>query len=255
MLFCVWAGGWWFVALTALACLGLGMEWTAMCGFDVRVFPGWALPLAAAIVAVLSAMGEPRDAFLFAAGGAAIAAVWTAPLLGAAVRPNRYALILGFPYICLAAIALPWLRADPATGWANTLFVLVVVWSSDIGAYMAGRLFGGPRLAPAISPGKTWSGAAGGLISAVLAAFGVAACFSAEFSPSHVFVAAAGLGIVSQAGDLLESAVKRHFGVKDSGHLIPGHGGLLDRLDALIAVAPAAALLAYSVGRGVVLWR
>ena len=255
MLFCVWAGGWWFAGLTAAAGLGLGMEWTAMCGFNVRVFPGWALPLGAAIVAILAATGEPRDAFLCAVAGAAIAAVWTAPILGATDRPHRFALVLGFPYICLAALALPWLRADPAVGWANTLFVLVVVWSSDIGAYAFGRLFGGPKLAPAISPGKTWSGAVGGLISAALGAFAIAACFSLEFSSSHVLVASVGLGVVSQTGDLLESAAKRHFGVKDSGHLIPGLGVLLDRLDALIMVAPAAALIAYSVGRGVVLWR
>jgi phosphatidate cytidylyltransferase len=113
----------------------------------------------------------------------------------------------------------------------------------------------GPKLAPAISPGKTWSGAVGGLVFAGLAGVIVAACFSSEFSPSHTAELAVGLGIVSQAGDLLESVLKRHFGVKDSGHIIPGHGGLLDRVDALLAVAPAAALLATFVGRGVVLWR
>jgi phosphatidate cytidylyltransferase len=152
-------------------------------------------------------------------------------------------------------VALLWLRADPRAGFANTLFVLAIVWGSDIGAYMVGRLVGGPRFAPAISPGKTWSGAAGGLVSAALAGLLVAACFSSDFSPSHVMELAIGLGIVSQAGDLLESVLKRRFGVKDSGSIIPGHGGLLDRVDALLAVAPVAVLLALSVGRGVVLWR
>ena len=140
-------------------------------------------------------------------------------------------------------------------GLANTLFALAIVWGSDIGAYVVGRLVGGPKLAPAISPGKTWSGAAGGLVSAALAGLAVAACFSTGFSPSHVIGLALGLGIISQAGDLLESALKRHFGVKDFGRIIPGHGGLLDRIDALLAVAPAAAVLAFTVGRGVVLWR
>ena len=172
-----------------------------------------------------------------------------------ALPSSRLTLAWGFPYLGLAAVALLWLRTDPVAGWPNTLFVLSVIWASDIGAYMAGRLAGGPKLAPSISPGKTWSGAVGGLIGAVLAAQGVAACFSSGFSPSHVAGLALGLSVVSQAGDLLESALKRHFGVKDSGHVIPGHGGLLDRLDALLTVAPAAALLAFSVGRGVVLWR
>jgi phosphatidate cytidylyltransferase len=113
------------------------------------------------------------------------------------------------------------------------IFLLAVVWSSDIGAYLAGRLIGGPKLAPRISPGKTWSGAAGG-VAAVLAV-GVAAAALWPVPAAPVVAAAAVLGVAAQAGDLLESAVKRHFGVKDSGRLIPGHGGLLDRLDGLMA--------------------
>jgi phosphatidate cytidylyltransferase len=168
---------------------------------------------------------------------------------------DKFALAFGVPYLGLAAVALPWLRADPEVGLRNTLFVLAIVWSSDIGAYMVGRLLGGPKLAPAVSPGKTWSGAAGGLLSAVLGGTAVAACSAPEISAFHVIGPAMVLGVISQAGDLLESAIKRHFGVKDSGRIIPGHGGLLDRLDALLAVAPVAALLALTVGRGVVLWR
>ena len=264
VLFCVWSGGWWFAAPMAAAAVGLGMEWATLCGFQVRVWPGWVLPVAMGLTALVAGFGETRDAFLFAIAGAAITAVWAMPGGAPARAPggannarpdSRAALLLGFPYIGLAAIALLWLRADPAVGWPNMLFVLAVVWSSDIGAYMIGRLVGGPRLAPAISPGKTWSGAIGGLIAASLAGLAAAACFSSQFSPSHVVAVTIGLGLVSQAGDLLESAAKRHFGVKDSGHVIPGHGGLLDRLDALLTVAPVAAMLAFSVGRGVVLWR
>jgi phosphatidate cytidylyltransferase len=170
-------------------------------------------------------------------------------------RPYQFALAFGVPYLGLAAVALPWLRADPWVGQRDTLFVLSVVWASDIGAYMVGRLLRGPKLAPAISPGKTWSGAAGGLICAVLGGAAVAACTTPDIPVFHVIGPAVVLGIISQAGDLFESAIKRHFGVKDSGRIIPGHGGLLDRLDALLAVAPVAALLALTVGRGVVLWR
>jgi phosphatidate cytidylyltransferase len=162
----------------------------------------------------------------------------------------------GCAYILLAAIGLVWLRADSATGRADWLFLVALVWASDIGAYVAGRAIGGPRLAPRISPGKTVSGALGGLLAAVLvgivAALSLAASYSA--SPWRAALLAGLLGVVAQAGDLGESYVKRHFGVKDSGRLIPGHGGLLDRLDALLAVALAASLLALIEGRGVVLW-
>jgi len=145
---------------------------------------------------------------------------------------------------------LAWLRTG---GWGNVLFVLLVVWATDIGAYLIGRFGGGPRLAPRISPGKTWSGAAGGLASALAVGLGTA-LFSQAPLAGALFVAA-GFSVAAQAGDLLESGMKRHFGVKDSGRLIPGHGGLLDRLDGLLAAAPVAALLAAAFGRGVELWR
>jgi phosphatidate cytidylyltransferase len=154
----------------------------------------------------------------------------------------------------LAAAALIWLRADQEVGRANVLFLMLVVWATDTGAYAAGRLAGGPKLCPRISPRKTWAGAGGGVACAMTVGFVVAHIVSQGLVP-HALVAAAGLSVVAQAGDLLESAVKRHFGVKDSGHLIPGHGGFLDRLDGFLAVAPVAALLASAFGRGAVLWQ
>jgi phosphatidate cytidylyltransferase len=165
-------------------------------------------------------------------------------------------LVAGAAYILLAAGGLIWLRADPVAGRANLVFLLVLVWASDIGAYVAGRAIGGPRLAPRISPGKTVAGALGGLLAAVT--FGVIAALP-TYAPTYAVPWRAGvlaglLGVVAQGGDLGESFVKRYFGVKDSGRLIPGHGGLLDRLDALMAVALAASLLALVEGRGVVLW-
>ncbi len=147
----------------------------------------------------------------------------------------------------VAAAALVWLRADPSAGRGNVLFVIVLVWATDIGAYLAGRLIGGPRLAPAISPGKTWSGAVGGLLAA-----GVVGILAGGLAAGGI---AGLLSLVAQAGDLAESAAKRRAGVKDSGHLIPGHGGLLDRLDGLLAAGPAAALLALIAGPGVALWQ
>jgi phosphatidate cytidylyltransferase len=168
-------------------------------------------------------------------------------------EPGTLTLTAGVVYILTAAAALLWLRSDAAAGSANVLFVVLTVWATDTGAYLCGRLIGGAKLAPAVSPGKTWSGAAGGLACALGVGLG-----AAELTESPVWRAlalAAGLSVAAQAGDLLESGIKRHFGVKDSSHLIPGHGGLLDRLDGLLAAAPVAALLAVAVGRGVELWR
>jgi phosphatidate cytidylyltransferase len=151
-------------------------------------------------------------------------------------------------------VALVWLRDDPVAGRADILFLVLTVWAGDIGAYLVGRWIGGPRMAPRISPGKTWSGAAGGLIGGCLCGLAVAHLSPAPSTDWRVIAVAALLGVTAQAGDLLESLIKRGFGVKDSGRTIPGHGGLLDRLDGLLIAAPVAALLALAVGRGVVLW-
>ena len=157
-------------------------------------------------------------------------------------------------YIGAAYLSLLMLRHAPR-GFADVLLVVLVVWASDIGAYMFGRMLGGPRLAPRLSPSKTWSGAVGGLACSICVGMAVASGFGTP--PMRLFTAAwlsALLCLVSQAGDLLESAVKRHFGKKDSGRLIPGHGGLLDRLDGLIAAAPAAFVLSLFCVPGGALW-
>jgi phosphatidate cytidylyltransferase len=185
---------------------------------------------------------------------AGLAVEWLSLLGAGQRRPSPSLLAAGFGYVVVAAAALLWLRSDPVAGRADVLFVLCVVWSNDVGAYMLGRWIGGPRLAPRISPKKTWSGALGGLLAAIAVGL-LAAQVLADAPPWRAIPAAATLGVVAQGGDLLESFVKRRLEVKDSGHLIPGHGGLFDRLDALLAAAPVAALLAHIVGRGVVLWQ
>lgn len=187
---------------------------------------------------------------LVAAATAGLIAEWG--LLSGRLRaPLVFA--TGLIYILLAATALLWLRADARVGRANVLFVLLAVWATDIGAYLIGRLAGGVPLAPSISPAKTWSGAVGGLACALGVGIGAA---EISLGPVWRALAVAGsLSIAAQAGDLLESGVKRHLGVKDSSRLIPGHGGLLDRLDGLLAAAPIAGLLAAALGRGVELWR
>jgi phosphatidate cytidylyltransferase len=161
----------------------------------------------------------------------------------------------GVAYVLLAGVALLWLRADPVAGRADVLFLLLVVWAGDIGAYLVGRWIGGPRLAPRISPGKTWSGSLGGLIAAIAVGVLTAHLMSGNLTIWRSALIAGLLEVVAQGGDLLESYVKRRLQVKDSGHLIPGHGGLFDRLDGVLAAAPMAALLALTLGRGVVLWQ
>ncbi len=151
------------------------------------------------------------------------------------------------------------LRSDPEFGLPAVLFLFAVVWSTDILGYFVGRTIGGPRLAPHISPKKTWSGACGGALGALAA--GIAVVYIAGGTALlPVACVAFVLSIASQAGDLFESAVKRRFGVKDASHVIPGHGGLMDRLDGFIAASGVAALVGIMRGgldasaRGLLLW-
>ncbi|CAH2599012.1 Phosphatidate cytidylyltransferase [Rhodovastum atsumiense] len=241
---CLWVGGSWWTALVGLAALGLGIEWVQLSGGRLTRVSGLAVPLSVLVAGAAVVEGHPPIALSLI--GICFLLVWW--------YGRRQGLAAGVPYLGLATAALLWLRADPEVGRVNLLFLLCVVWASDIGAYVAGRLIGGPKLAPSISPGKTWSGAVGGLIAALAIGGGVA-LLAGGGGLVHVLAAAAMVGIAAQLGDLLESGIKRHYGVKDSGRLIPGHGGLLDRLDGLIIAAPVAALLVMSLGRGVVLWQ
>ncbi len=161
---------------------------------------------------------------------------------------------LGLVYVAVPSVALVLLRqaAAPA-GWGAILFIFVVVWATDIAAYFAGRGFGGPKLWLRVSPKKTWSGAIGG-VAAALVAGGATAALVGTGSFSAGVLLAAPLSIAAQAGDLLESAMKRRFGVKDSGTIIPGHGGVLDRVDGLFGAAALAwGLAALGLGAGILL--
>ena len=242
-LLCVWLGAEAWTALMAAAAIGLGMEWSALCGLLPWRMPGLSVPLVLVLAGTASVLDHERVALMLLVVGAL--AVWRI----AARRP----LAAGVLYVGIPVTALIWLRGTDSVGRADVLFLVFVVWASDIGAYAFGRAFGGPKLAPAISPGKTWSGAAGGLLAAMLIGEAVAGALSPSALGRAASVACA-LGIASQAGDLLESWIKRRFNVKDSGRLIPGHGGLLDRLDGLLAAAPVAAVLAMLLGRESVLW-
>jgi phosphatidate cytidylyltransferase len=251
---CIWLGAEAWVALMALAVVLLAWEWVRLCGFSTRRLPGLAVP-----VMVLSAGALAVDAawtWAMALLVAGFATLWVIGRPAAEPRARSGAwLSFGVLYIGLAGIALIHLRGDSVAGRGNVLFLFLVVWASDIGAYLAGRRFGGPKLAPAISPNKTWSGAAGGLASAMLVGLLAAAVIAPEgLVIGRVLLVAAVLAVLAQLGDLFESWLKRRFDVKDSSALIPGHGGLLDRLDAVLAAAPAAALFSALLGAGTALW-
>jgi phosphatidate cytidylyltransferase len=187
--------------------------------------------------------------WFYGIGDALYALAAVAVLIGMAIGRGlggRWLVALGLPYVGLTMLALAWLHDPFNGGWPALLFVFVTVWATDIGAYAVGRTFKGPRLAPAISPNKTWSGFFGGLGFAVIAALCLSLALNAS-RPIQVVALAVGLSLLGQGGDLFESAIKRRFGVKDSGNLIPGHGGILDRIDALLWAAPSFAVL-HSLG-------
>lgn len=152
-------------------------------------------------------------------------------------------------YGLAAVVSLLWLRHQPTFGRETVIWIMACVWATDVGAYFVGSIVGGAKLAPSISPNKTWSGLVGGICASAVASV---ACGFAFGIGDTVRLAAVGAAItvVAQSGDLFESAVKRRAGVKDSGHLIPGHGGLLDRIDGLIAALVAIAVIRLLVGGG-----
>ncbi len=226
------------VAVGAAAAIGLA-EWLRLVtrrSWPSRIAGGSAL----AIVSVVAAyrVGGP---------GAALACLaFAASAVGLLVRAGGSAGLLaafGLPYVGLTLVSLIWLRGSGAEGWSLVLFLFLVVWGSDIGAYAAGRSLGGPKLAPAISPNKTWAGFGGGLFLSACIAMIWNASMAQTARPLVAGLIAVGLSLLGQGGDLFESMMKRRFGVKDSGNLIPGHGGMLDRIDALLWVAPAFAAL------------
>jgi phosphatidate cytidylyltransferase len=256
---CIWLGAEAWTALMAAAAALLAWEWVRLCGFSTRRLPGVAVPVAVLAAGTLAVGSQWLAAILLlCAGAAAVGGLAARP--GAAAAGTRGGtagrwLAFGVLYIGIACIALIHLRGDAAAGRFNVLFLFLTVWASDIGAYAAGRWLGGPKLAPAVSPNKTWSGAAGGLLSAVAVGAAAAYAMAGAGVPARVLMMAGAIGVLAQAGDLFESWIKRRFDVKDSSALIPGHGGLLDRLDGVLAAAPAAAAIAVLAGRGEALWR
>ena len=241
----VYAGGTAFLAVVTALTAIVVFEWIKMS--CPRRSPGTLL-LAVATVALSGAA--------FAVWGAGIAlavGAGGAVTVGAIAKTERNSPLwtaAGVFIFVLSMVSIIWLRAEEATGLATIYWLFVVVWATDSGAYIFGKLIGGARLAPLVSPNKTWAGALGGLATGALMGVVVTIILQAvgllgsAVELPVIAVASALLSLCSQAGDLAESGVKRHFGVKDSGAWLPGHGGALDRLDSLILVAP---ILAFAV--------
>jgi phosphatidate cytidylyltransferase len=246
----IWFGSPWLPLLTAIAAAVMAWEWGRLCRWGQ--FGRTGLVLVGVVLATVAAAALATAGFALAiAVGGAGAVFWVARKrrdLG----PQWTA--FGALWVALPCICLLWLAREGPAGRATLLWVIAVVWATDIGAYAIGRTFGGPRLAPRWSPRKTWAGLVGGTFCAGLTGWVTSACLG--ISPaSPLVLVSAGLAIVAQFGDLAESLAKRRFGVKDSSGLIPGHGGLLDRLDGLLAVMPVVALLTLIDGRSVLAWR
>jgi phosphatidate cytidylyltransferase len=245
-----WAGGWFWVLLVSFGAIGLYIEWLIVVGLasEKRIAITGIAALACAAPAI--ALGRLDIALgTIVVGGFAVVAL---------SRERRGWAAAGFCYAAAAQLASVLVRFDAVAGFAALIMVLLVVWVTDIGGYFAGRGIGGPKLWPRVSPKKTWAGAFGGFVASLAVAGVMASSGLGRMAP--LLLLGAVLSVSSQLGDLFESAVKRRFGVKDSSHIIPGHGGLLDRLDGFVAAIVLAALIGTlrggvdGVGRGLMVW-
>jgi phosphatidate cytidylyltransferase len=232
-----WAGGIWFRSLSVLIMVLVHYEFSTITNAPVKAplanAIGWLAVLATAVFILTSLPSMALAAIIIGAAGAVLAGV----VRGAGLWSATAVLYAGFSGLALAEI-----RGEGHFGLFAMLFLFAIVWSTDILAYFCGRALGGPKLAPRISPGKTWSGAVFGAAAGVGAGVGVALIVR-QGGGLMIPLIALILAVASEIGDLFESWVKRRFGAKDSSHLIPGHGGVMDRVDGLVFAAFAAFLL------------
>jgi phosphatidate cytidylyltransferase len=245
-------GGWPFAVLWGLAAMVVLWEWNSLvAGSDQRiVLTTGGASLALAIALVLT--GHLLAAVI-------VLAISTLGVASLAPAKRRTWIAAGVPYAGALGVAPIVLRSDNGEGFLAIIFLFAVVWTTDIAAYFAGRAIGGPKLMPRVSPNKTWSGAIGGTLAAVVVALALAKV-TALTGLFAIAMLAVILSICAQGGDLFESFLKRRFGAKDSGHLIPGHGGLMDRLDGFVTASVMAALIGLlrggfeAPGRGLLVW-
>jgi phosphatidate cytidylyltransferase len=230
-----WAGEMPFALLVLVAVMLMSWEWC-------RVVRGSEFDPTLVVHSVAVAAATVLTAIGYAALGLSVLVIGAIIVIPLQFGERPIFSAAGVLYCGLPAVALLWLRGDEPMGFLAVIFIFLVVWATDTAAFVAGRIIGGPKLAPSISPHKTWAGLAGGVAAAGLAA-AVFALFT-DASPGSLLLIGLAMGLVAQGGDLAESALKRTFGVKDASNLIPGHGGFLDRLDGIVTVAVVTALAA-----------
>jgi phosphatidate cytidylyltransferase len=245
----VWFGPPAFDIYILVAVVVLAREWSRLCG--ETEWGASALALLLATLAMIAVAVLVRPLYGLAACGVGAIVVLAVAVIGRSGRAGWLA--FGAVYIGLPALALIWIARDPQWGRETLAVAIAAVAATDIGAYFTGRAIGGPKLAPRISPKKTWAGLLGGIVCAGLMAAGLGLALG---FPALLGAVLGGLlAVISQGGDLFESAIKRRFGVKDSGDIIPGHGGLFDRVDGHIAAACAVAAANWATGGSVLTWR
>ena len=245
--------GWpYFMLLTAAAALILAWEWTRVCGTTAGT--KMAILGAVLLAAVMTAAWD-QPGLALAVLGLGFALLWALPgIEGEPASPHGSLwLASGALYVGIPCVALIWLRGDAEAGRQTLIWLFAVVWAADCGAYAMGRIFGGPLLAPVISPKKTWTGLIGGIACAGAAGAALAALFD-RTGLVPLTLAGAAIGAVAEGGDLIESWIKRHFHVKDASNIIPGHGGLMDRVDGLLVAAAAMALLELIGKESILTW-
>jgi phosphatidate cytidylyltransferase len=244
-------GGWPFAALWGATAMGVLWEWTVLVARS-----DWRPILMAGAASLVLAFALVASGLLLAA--IIVLAIGVLAVASLAPAERRMWIAAAIPYAGALGVAPIVLRSDDQDGFLAVIFLFAVVWTTDVVAYFAGRAAGGPKLMPQVSPNKTWSGALAGTVAAVVVAviFAEAAALSA-FALAMLAVI---LSVCAQAGDLFESFLKRRFGAKDSSHLIPGHGGLMDRLDGFVAAGVVAAVIGLArggfeaPGRGLLAW-
>lgn len=248
----VWLGGWAYAFFVGAAVALMAWEWGNLQPIDpAGLHVGRIAGLLAGMGAILAVIAAEAGWIEHAIVGLLICATICA-FAARRVNASRFASALGMLYLGLPAVAMIWLRNLPGVGLPVIITLLGVIWATDICAYLVGRRFGGPKLAPRISPGKTWSGLGGGMIGAMVVAAGAVVYFTYDGDLVAAVLFAGLLAVVAQIGDLFESAMKRRAGLKDSSKLIPGHGGMLDRVDGLLFAAPVLAVVWLLFGRNIV---
>jgi len=233
-------GGWPFAVFWGVAAMGVLWEWTSLVAGADRPFVLMTGVATLALALALVVSGLPLAAVIVLAIGT-LAAASLAP------AERRLWIAGGIPYAGALGLAPILLRSDDEDGFLSVVFLFAVVWTTDIAAYFIGRAAGGPKLVPQVSPNKTWSGAIGGTLAAVVVALVLAkaAALAGLFAIAMLAIV---LSVSAPAGHVFESFLKRKFGAKDSSHLIPGHGGLMDRLDGFVTASVVATLIGLARG-------